>query len=58
MPYIKFESTKKGKKVWCTKNLRTGEIVHYESPEKREVGIRLREAARHMRLQRIKFRNQ
>lgn len=48
MPYKLFTDFIKGKKKWCTKNLRTGDIVHYDSHEKRAKGIRIREAAAHL----------
>ena len=43
MPYIKFKRAGK----YCTKNIRTGRITRYSSEEKRDTGIRLKEAFAH-----------
>ncbi|MFX0134121.1 MAG: hypothetical protein ACFFDN_10805 [Candidatus Hodarchaeota archaeon] len=47
MPYSKFTKIVKGKKKYCTRNLETGEVVEYDSAEKRASGIQMREAIHH-----------
>lgn len=47
MPYKLFTKYQDGQKKWCTRNLRTGQVIHYSSPEKKETGIRMREAFSH-----------
>jgi len=47
MPYKKFTKFVKGKKKWCIRNKRTGQVVCYRSKEVREKGIRMREAFKH-----------
>jgi len=47
MPYDKFTCYVGGQKKYCTKNRKTGQIVHYSSAEKRENGIRVREMYSH-----------
>ena len=47
MPYSKFTKIVNGKKKYCIRNLRTGKITCYDSPEKRETGIRMKEAFAH-----------
>lgn len=49
MPYKLFIKQVEGKKKWCTRNLRTGQIVCYSSPEKRATGIRMREMFAHIK---------
>ena len=43
MPYKKYTTTRDGKTVYAIKNLRTGNITKFSTPEKRETGIRMRE---------------
>ena len=47
MPYRKFQKTVKGRRKYCTKNKRTGQVVCYQSDEARRKGIRIREAYAH-----------
>ena len=47
MPYSYFTEVIKGKKKWCTRNLETGEVIHYDSPEKRKHGVMMRHATDH-----------
>lgn len=47
MPYLKYTSTRDGKKVYCLKNIKTGNITHFKSEEARETGIRMREMYSH-----------
>ena len=47
MPYKKYTCFQDGVKKYCTKNLKTGQVIHYSSPEKRDIGIKIREAFAH-----------
>jgi len=47
MPYDKFTCVKAGKKMYCTRNIETGKIVHYTSEKNRETGMRMREMFSH-----------
>jgi len=47
MPYKKYTKTVKGKKKYCIKNKNTGKETCFCSEEKRNNGIRIREAYAH-----------
>ena len=47
MPYEKFTKIVKGKKKYCLKNKVTGNVTCYSSEEKRNTGIRMKEAFAH-----------
>lgn len=49
MPYKKFNCVQDGQVKYCTKNTKTGQIVHYSSEDKRENGIRMHEMFSHMK---------
>ncbi len=56
MPYVPFETTRDGRKVFCTRNISNGEVICYQSRAKRKTGIRMREIAHGMRLKGKKFK--
>lgn len=43
MPYDRYTKMEKGKKRWCARNKQTGSVVCYDSREKRERGLSIRE---------------
>ncbi len=47
MPYKEFEKVIDGQKRYCIKNIRTGKVTCYYSSEKREIGIKMKEAFAH-----------
>ena len=49
MPYKKYTTTREGKRVYAIKNLRTGRVTKFSTPENRETGIRMREMYSHFK---------
>lgn len=47
MPYKKFIKTVQGKKKYGLQNIKTGKVALFSSKEKRETGIRMKEAFAH-----------
>jgi len=49
MPYNKSTEQRDGKTVFCITSIKTGKKLCYESEDAREKGIRIREAASHLK---------
>jgi len=47
MPYSRFSKIRKGKKVYCLKNIRTGKVYCSTTKAKREKTARLHEIYKH-----------
>ncbi len=47
MPYKKYSCMKNGMKMYCLKNIETGQVTHYKTKESRDKGIRIKEAFSH-----------
>lgn len=47
MPYKLFEKKVDNILKYCTKNINTGKVICYGSKEKRQTGIRIKEAFAH-----------